>query len=173
MSTTFNPISYIQGIVSATAPHAATSTGSSNSQTGSTGSNSSTGSGTGTNASSSSNNILGLSSTILSLLQGTSSSQNNTLSSLLGGSSTVTSSDPLSGLYNSLSYNVSTATPLTNAVNDTQQQQANAQTQNNPVSSLLTNYNSGINSYNKTLLQNAQAVAAANNYGADGTKLIG
>ena len=110
------------------------------------------------------NSLLGLSSDVLSLLQGTdSSSSASSLISNLFGSSSVAATDPLEGLYNVLRAQVSSNNPVEAAVSGTQQQQAQQSTKtNDPVQSLLTSYNNTANAYNKTLLQNAQSVLKAN-----------
>jgi len=133
-------------------------------------------------------NALGIPSDVLNALQGTDSTSSSiesvlssllggssdsagggVLSSLLGGNTSIDSSDPLAGVYNTLLYNDSTANPLQVAINSAQQQQSQtAASTANPVTNALSSLNTAINSYNQTLLQTAQSVAAANNFGADG-----
>lgn len=161
--SSFNPIAYIQGIVSSTTP---ASNSSSSSTTGSTTSGSSSATGDTTTTS-------GL-ATVLSLLQNDNSSSSNggLLSTLLGeGGSGVSSADPLAGVYNALLYNASTIAPTAEAIANTPQP-SETQTQTSPVENLINNYNTAANAYNQTLLQNAQQVAAANDQGANGTPLI-
>ena len=153
-SVSFNPISYIQGIVSATKPGKPAQTGST--------------SGSGNSSSSSDTNKPGL-NTVVSLLQNTNaSSSGGVLSTLLGdGTSSVPSSNPIAGVYNSLIASSTLTSPLNTALSNIQQQP-----HSNSVQSALNSYNGAINAYNQTLLQTAKSVASANNYGPGGTPLV-
>lgn len=105
--------------------------------------------------------ILGLSSDLLSLLQGLSStSSNGTLVSTLTGGGT---SDFMSGLLNSFLAQGSSTTPLTAALVAAQQEQLESRTSNNSIQSVLSSYHTGINAYNQTLLKNAADAVKANN----------
>ena len=109
-------------------------------------------------------NLLGLSSDVLSLLQETSpsSSASSQLSNLFGSSS-ASSSDPLSGLYSALLAKNASTLPTQTAVQATQTQATQTSaTSKDPLQALLTSYNNAANSYNRTLLQNAQSVLTAN-----------
>jgi len=111
--------------------------------------------------------LLGLSSDVLSLLQGSSpsSSSGDLLSSLVSGSGgNISSSDPLYSLLSN-----STTDSYQNAIDALQQQQADTQAQSNPVQNVLASYTSASNAYNQTLQQTAQSILAANNFQADGT----
>jgi len=108
-------------------------------------------------------NLLGLSSDVLSVLQGTnSSSSNGGLLSNLFGSSSISTPDPLSGLFNSLLTQDSSTLPTQQAIASTQQLQTQNSATNDQVQNVLNSYNSGLNAYNQTLLQNAKLVLAAN-----------
>lgn len=126
-----------------------------------------------------SNNLLGLSSDVLSLLQGTSASSDNMVSSLLGvtpsstdltsnlfgaGSSNDLVSNLLggsSGVLSGLLARDSSLLPTAQALQSAGAVKANRAAGTSPVQSLISSYNTRLNANNATLLQNAQNVVNA------------
>ena len=110
------------------------------------------------------NNLLGLSSDVLSLLQGTDPSSKNSslLSDLYGSSSSTSTSSILSGLFDAALQAKASTLPVQIAVQTTQAQQTQNAANSNPLDKILSSYNSASNAYNKTLIQNAQATLKAN-----------
>jgi hypothetical protein len=102
---------------------------------------------------------------LAALLGGGNSSTSNSdpLASLLGGSSTTTT-DPLTQLIQNGVTTQVYSSVLSAAYDGTGATNAPA----NDVQSLIASLNTASNAYNTTLLQNAQSVAAANNFEADG-----
>lgn len=97
---------------------------------------------------------------VISVVQNLSSaSQKGGLVSDIVGSASVASSDPLAGVYNSFLKNKSSASPLKQALDATQQKQARDKASSSaPLQRALTTLHAGSNAYNKVLQQNAQAV---------------
>ena len=82
---------------------------------------------------------------------------------MLGGSSSVSSSDPLAGVYDTLLYQDTQALPLQAAIDTSAQTQTAASAPTGTVQSAIDSYNSVLNNNNQTLLANAQTILAANN----------
>jgi hypothetical protein len=166
--SSFDPIAYLKQINGLSAP---ASTDSSSPPTDPTPSNSSSANTTAATAPFSpdpsllTSSPLALSPDILSLLQGSGSnaSQSGSISSLLGGG--ISSSDSLAGVYAAMLYNDTQVLPYQMALETSQQTQTGSSTQTNSIQNIIDSYNNVLDAGNQTLLDNAQAVLAAN----DGT----
>jgi hypothetical protein len=128
------------------------------------------GSSTSTNAASTDNtgassaplsNPLNLSSAVLAVLQGVgASSSGSSLMSELLGDGGVSSTDPLSGVYAGLLYSDTQALPLQEAIQNSSN--TNAETSgNDPIQSLIDNYNASLNANSQAALQEAQSMLQA------------
>jgi len=155
--SSFDPIAYIQGINSSLAAANQPAPPPANSSS-------------PTNTTTPTTDTLGLSPAVLSVLQNSSSSALSTL--LNGNAGGVSNDNPLAGVYDTLLFNTTTAQPYQTALNATQQQQTETQAQTNQVQKVLNAYTTATNAYNQTLLQNAQAVQAANSFDANGQPLV-
>jgi hypothetical protein len=102
-----------------------------------------------------SNNPVGVTSDVLSVLQGTGPGSLNgqLLGNLLGGTGT---NNPLAGLFSAALSGNSTLAPLQNALASLKQQKAQLGTQTDFVGKAIADQHKATNAYNKTLITNAQ-----------------
>lgn len=118
-----------------------------------------------TGASALPSNPLNLSPTVLAVLQeiGDPSSGSSLMSGLLGNNtSSVSSSDPLAGVYSTLLYRDTKALPIQEAVQSSADSNGEA-ADNDPVQSLIDNYNAALNANNQAVFQEVQSALQASN----------